>query len=43
MAAGVYTRLVDDALRTGNGNTDTAAETARKTARTGSPAGSTAS
>jgi signal transduction histidine kinase len=32
MAAGVYTRLVDDALRTGHGNTDAAAETARKAA-----------
>jgi signal transduction histidine kinase len=32
MAAGIYTRLVDDALRGGNGNTDAAAETARKAA-----------
>jgi signal transduction histidine kinase len=32
MAAGIYTRLVDDALRTGHGNTDEAAETARKAA-----------
>ncbi len=32
MAAGTYTRLVDDALRSGNGNTDAAAETARKAA-----------
>jgi two-component system, LuxR family, sensor kinase FixL len=32
MAAGTYTRLVDDALRTGNGNTDAVAETARKAA-----------
>jgi signal transduction histidine kinase len=32
MAAGTYTRLVDDALRTGHGNTDTVAETARKAA-----------
>jgi two-component system, LuxR family, sensor kinase FixL len=30
MAAGTYTRLVDDAIRSGNGNTDAAAETARK-------------
>jgi two-component system, LuxR family, sensor kinase FixL len=32
MAAGTYTRLVDDALRSGNGNTDAVAETARKAA-----------
>jgi signal transduction histidine kinase len=32
MAAGTYTRLVDDALRTGHGNTDKVAETARKAA-----------
>jgi signal transduction histidine kinase len=32
MAAGTYTRLVDDALRTGHGNTDAVAETARKAA-----------
>jgi signal transduction histidine kinase len=32
MAAGIYTRLVDDAIRTGNGSTDAAAETARKAA-----------
>jgi signal transduction histidine kinase len=32
MAAGTYTRLVDDAIRSGNGNTDAAAETARKAA-----------
>jgi two-component system, LuxR family, sensor kinase FixL len=30
MAAGTYTRLVDDAIRSGNGNTDATAETARK-------------
>jgi two-component system, LuxR family, sensor kinase FixL len=30
MAAGTYTRLVDDALRAGHGNTDAVAETARK-------------
>jgi two-component system, LuxR family, sensor kinase FixL len=30
MAAGTYTRLVDDALRTGNANTATVAETAKK-------------
>jgi two-component system sensor kinase FixL len=32
MAAGTYTRLVDDAIRSGNGNTDAAADTARKAA-----------
>jgi C4-dicarboxylate-specific signal transduction histidine kinase len=32
MAAGTYTRLVDDAIRTGNANTDTVAETAKKAA-----------
>jgi two-component system, LuxR family, sensor kinase FixL len=32
MAAGTYTRLVDDAIRNGDGNTDAAAETARKAA-----------
>lgn len=32
MAAGTYTRLVDDALRTGHGDTDAVAETARKAA-----------
>jgi two-component system, LuxR family, sensor kinase FixL len=32
MAAGTYTRLVDDAIRTGHGNTDAVAETARKAA-----------
>src|SRR5215475_1542204 len=32
MAAGTYTRLVDDAIRTGQGNTDAVAETARKAA-----------
>jgi two-component system sensor kinase FixL len=32
MAAGVYTRLVDDALRSGNGNAGATAETARKAA-----------
>jgi two-component system, LuxR family, sensor kinase FixL len=32
MAAGIYTRLVDDALRTGTGNADATAETARKAA-----------
>jgi signal transduction histidine kinase len=32
MAAGTYTRLVDDAIRSGSGNTDAAAETARKAA-----------
>jgi two-component system, LuxR family, sensor kinase FixL len=32
MAAGTYTRLVDDAIRNGNGNTSAAAETARKAA-----------
>jgi signal transduction histidine kinase len=32
MAAGTYTRLVDDAIRTGQGNTGAAAETARKAA-----------
>jgi C4-dicarboxylate-specific signal transduction histidine kinase len=32
MAAGTYTRLVDDALRTGHGNTDVTAATARKAA-----------
>jgi two-component system, LuxR family, sensor kinase FixL len=30
MAAGTYTRLVDDAICSGNGNSDAAAETARK-------------
>jgi two-component system, LuxR family, sensor kinase FixL len=32
MAAGTYTRLVDDAIRRGNGNTDATADTARKAA-----------
>jgi signal transduction histidine kinase len=32
MAAGTYTRLVDDAVRTGNGDTGALAETARKAA-----------
>ncbi|MBO0752117.1 MAG: MASE1 domain-containing protein [Bradyrhizobiaceae bacterium] len=32
MAAGTYTRLVDDAIRTGHGNTDAVADTARKAA-----------
>lgn len=32
MAAGIYTRLVADALHTGHGNTDEVAETARKAA-----------
>jgi two-component system, LuxR family, sensor kinase FixL len=32
MAAGTYTRLVDDAIRTGNGDTSALAETARKAA-----------
>jgi two-component system, LuxR family, sensor kinase FixL len=32
MAAGTYTRLVDDAIRTGNGDTGALAETARKAA-----------
>ena len=32
MAAGIYTRLVDDAIRTGNGDTGVLAETARKAA-----------
>jgi C4-dicarboxylate-specific signal transduction histidine kinase len=32
MAAGTYTRLVDDAIRTGKGDTGTVAETARKAA-----------
>jgi two-component system, LuxR family, sensor kinase FixL len=32
MAAGIYTRLVDDALRTGHGDANEAAETARKAA-----------
>jgi signal transduction histidine kinase len=32
MAAGTYTRLVDDAIRSGHGNAETTAETARKAA-----------
>lgn len=32
MAAGTYTRLVDDAIRSGHGNTERTAETARKAA-----------
>ena len=32
MAAGTYTRLVDDAIRTGHGDADAVAETARKAA-----------
>lgn len=32
MAAGIYTRLVDDAIRTGHGSSDATAETARKAA-----------
>ena len=32
MAAGTYTRLVDDAIRSGNGNTEATANTARKAA-----------